>query len=37
MVLLKEWISEWKIYMIQFSAGDAGEIQNYFADAKRIP
>ena len=37
MVLLKEWISEMEHLYDTVSSGDAGEIQNYFADAKRIP
>ena len=34
MVLLKEWISEMEDLYKTVSTGDAGEIQNYFADAK---
>ena len=34
MVLLKEWISEMEDLYDTVSSGDAGEIQNYFADAK---
>lgn len=34
MVLLKEWISEMEGLYDTVSTGDAGEIQNYFADAK---
>lgn len=34
MVLLKEWISEMEGLYKTVSTGDAGEIQNYFADAK---
>lgn len=34
MVLLKEWISEMEHLYDTVSSGDAGEIQNYFADAK---
>ncbi len=34
MVLLKEWISEMEDLYDTVSAGDAGEIQSYFADAK---